>query len=350
MMTADAISPREAALPRPSRGLCREQRSVAPLRRGRTCHELQALNVRFGNAVRTYFAHAQDASQMTNLVLPRREGVRLRRYLRSRNPIKPAVATRAEVSKRHPRRGESTTDSDIAARMVFVCDVDAGSPEGHQRHRRGDGRDCGGSRAHLRDVRRLLRGRRPLAYGHSGNGRMVPRRARRSPERGAHPAHHEGDLDRSMVCSLDPRRRRSTRRLRREAPDPGVGYDEEKGAPPNVAERPHRCTALLLAPTVTRASMAGSRGFATLRVDCSAETNALIDREFGVKPCRLPRHACFPGPTSPVRRANEPGSSSSPGPGSWTATSFAALVAAKPTARASCLINNGARCRTRGAR
>lgn len=305
MMTAGAISPREAALlAAQAEGFVANSERWRLFAGGRKYHELQALNVRFGNAVRTYFAHAQDASQMTNLVLRAEKEFDCAGIYVLANPIKPAVATRAEVSKWHPaQKGESTTDSDIAARMVFVCDVDAVRPKGTSATDAEMAATAVVAERIYETFAAFFEGDAQLAYGHSGNGRMVlvaldalPNEERTLRTTKAILIALDG-LFSTAEAKVDPAVCDAKRLI------PAWGTMKKKGAP-NVAERPHRRTALLCAPTVTRASMADlERLLATLRVDCSAETNALIDKELGVKPPPAPRNT--PSIDSPFRRANE---------------------------------------------
>lgn len=278
----------------------------------RRYQELQALNVRFGNSSRSYFAHATGGAKLVQLMERAEREFDTAGVYFIANEVNPAVATRAEAEKWQPaQKGQSTTDRDIVARWVMVIDVDAMRPTGTSATDSEMGAAAAVATRIHGTLSGILEGDGALAYGHSGNGRMVLVALEHLP--------NDEKLLRTVkaiLVALDRLFSNAEAHIDPSVCDakrliPAWGTTKKKGAA-NVEERPHRRTALLCANVVERIGMADvERVLHTLREDLDEAGKAAVDKELGIKPATSARAATSssssyqPSSDSPFKRANE---------------------------------------------
>lgn len=247
--------------------------------------EAQSLNGRGANPrfPESRFAHASSADGLAALA-HKAEAHHAPGVYVIANRIDPAVTTREE-SRGHwltAQKGASTTDGDIARRMVAFFDVDA------ERARGASATDE--EKAHARSVAgrvlELVAESLPLAsigVGDSGNGYSVfvaldalPN----TPEVENELAGALAALD-LLVATDRAKVDRSVKDAKRLVPL--FGTMKRKGAP-GIPERPHRRTAFVCAPEVERVGLAEfSRFVDALAVRLPPEKRAEVDKARGRK-------------------------------------------------------------------
>lgn len=199
------------------------------------------------------------------------------------NKVSDAVSTRKERGTWHAQqKGASTTDSDITHRLVLLIDGDARRPSGTSAT---DEEMAHAVQMMLRVYERLIRDLPPacLAWVHSGNGRQVLVALEPTPCSGETDAIVKGILC-ALGCLFSAERAEidgSVGDRKRLMPLPGTL--KRKGAP-DVADRPHRRTAIICDEKVARVTFDDLRRvLGTLRVDLNVEQNALVDKAMGKK-------------------------------------------------------------------
>ncbi|MBI4950801.1 MAG: hypothetical protein HY908_02100 [Myxococcales bacterium] len=216
--------------------------------------ELQALDCPDGRYTVNRFAHARDEGEAVRLAAEADAWGAPGVYV-VMNAVAPAVATRSAPGRWHvARKGESTTDADITARLLLFVDVDARRPRGTS----STDEELGAARAVASQIsERLIASLGPgaVAMGATGNGAALFV-ALECPDT---------DLPevKDILSALD--KSYSTDRVH---VDPSVsdakrlcpafGTVKRKGAA-GVAERPHRVTSFQAPEWVTRVGLEALR-------------------------------------------------------------------------------------------
>lgn len=215
------------------------------------------------------------------------------------NRVDPAVATRAASGRWHPmKKGESTTDREIQCRALLYIDIDAARPKGtsstdeqvQATHvvaeaiaaRLGailEGPGLGRGEEDPRSAEPSA-----IAIGHSGNGRSVFVALADLPETPALAATIKGvlaavrELFEAPGVKVDASVAEAKRLL------PAFGTMKRKGAP-NIAERPHRRSAILAASAPRRLTSGElDLVLVALRAGLSTEAQLRVDAAMGVRP------------------------------------------------------------------
>jgi hypothetical protein len=253
---------------------------------GETWMELQALKVPHGKWEITRFAHARDAKILTSLLeqaekwQPPAPGI----YVIA-NEINSAVTTREQSRDRwlEAKKGVSTTDRDIESRRVLFVDVDA---------ERGTGTSSTDEeKARAREVAervlaRLLRDlpARSLGVGDSGNGYGLYVALDAIASNLASETVIKG-----ILAALDVLFSNDGAKIDRSVCDakrlvPAFGTTKRKGAP-GIPERPHRRTAFVCGPTVTRVVLENlTMLFESLYGELDDAGRLEVDKATGKKP------------------------------------------------------------------
>lgn len=268
--------------------------------------ELQALNVTFGNAARTYVAHASSSSEVLRL-LDESKRFDCPGVYWIANRVDPAVATRLGIDKWNPApKGASTTDRDITHRTVLFVDIDAERPTGTS----STAAELGAAVAVAAEVHDWLAGvlgrEVVLGYGASGNGRGVYVALADLLETDA------GVRVKAILTGLDHRFSTPGAKVDTSVSDakrlvPAFGTMKKKGAP-GLAERPHRRTAFVCAGAVGRVEVPDlDRVIEALRGEVDDAGRVAIERALGIKatPAKAAVAASSPpSGDSPFARAN----------------------------------------------
>jgi hypothetical protein len=247
--------------------------------------ELQALNVRFGNSERTYYAHATSVGAAVSLLEKAGTEYECPGLYIIGNPVNPAVATRAHVDEWHAMgfKGVGTSDNEIARRVHLFADIDAIRPKGTSATAEQVAATAGvGVRVYNR-LSAILEGDDALGYGHSGNGRSVFIALADLPTETSLP------IVRGILAALNLLERTPATEIDCSVSDakrlvPAWGTTKRKGSP-GIQTHPHRRTAFTCSRNVRRVALRELETvLSTLREDLDAEGRAAVDKAMGVKP------------------------------------------------------------------
>jgi hypothetical protein len=229
--------------------------------------ELQALKIRVdaGAWERSKYAHADDVKTAARLAAVADKWLAPAVYVIA-NGIADGVSTRATPGHWHDaKKGESTSDADIAARTVLFIDVDARRPKGISATDEEIAHTADVARSIYEELAAILEDTRLLGYGDSGNGRSVFMALDSLDVDDAGKRHHAilvalGEKYSGPHVEIDQSVHDAKRLV------PCFGTLKKKGAP-DIAERPHRRTAFTCEEDVARVSLDDlDRIVASLRV------------------------------------------------------------------------------------
>jgi|GEM_PF-1476905 len=263
--------------------------------------ELQALKIMgaVGSWERSRFAHADDVRTAARLAAQADKWTCPGVYLIA-NPILSGVATRAAPGQWHDaRKGESTSDAEIARRSVLFIDVDARRPKGTSATDEEVAHTRRVARSIYDQIATILGNDQPLALGASGNGRADLLALDHLDVAEA------GRRHQAILVALAAKYTDEHVEIDRVVHDakrliPCWGTTKRKGAP-GIPERPHRRSALICSDEVTRVSMADlDRLLDALRRGLADEVQRDIDRALGLKV-----HRVTPAPTSHQRTRSD---------------------------------------------
>jgi len=263
--------------------------------------ELQALKIMgaVGSWERSRFAHADDVRTAARLAAQADKWTCPGVYLIA-NPILSGVATRAAPGQWHDaRKGESTSDAEIARRSVLFIDVDARRPKGTSATDEEVAHTARVARSIYDQIATILGNDQPLALGASGNGRADLLALDHLDVAEA------GRRHQAILVALAAKYTDEHVEIDRVVHDakrliPCWGTTKRKGAP-GIPERPHRRSALICSDEVPRVSMADlDRLLDALRRDLADEVQRDIDRALGLKV-----HRVTPAPTSHQRTRSD---------------------------------------------
>jgi replicative DNA helicase len=264
--------------------------------------EIQALKVRFGpSSERSYYAHASSIANAGALLNKASREFDCGGFYLIGNIVDSAVPTRSHVDEWHAAgKNDSTSDSEIAARVHAFIDIDAVRPKGTS------GTDAQvaltatvAMRIHDR-LTAILEDSDAIGYGHSGNGRSVFLALDRLDVTASAP------LVRGLVAALHALESAPGVEIDCSVTDakrlvPAWGSLKRKGAR-GIAERPHRRTAFTCARAVRRLSLRDLEMVVeTLREDLDREGRTSVDKAMGVKPS-----ATAPKPSYPTSTGDSP--------------------------------------------
>ena len=238
--------------------------------------ELQALEVpQERGAPASLFAHASSMGAVVRLLSEpwTKRSAALYQIL---NRVDPRIAARDTPNTWHrAKKAASTTDRDIAERVVLPIDLDVERPRGTSASA-----DELGRAVVLADVvyahLAALVGKDALAFGHSGNGRWIAIALDRLPETkelnglvrdvlaALAALHDTPPVHVDVACS-------DAKRL-----GPAWGTQKRKGQPSD--ERPHRMTGVVVPPKVRRLSLEDLQALRDTLVALAPQTAATAKR------------------------------------------------------------------------